>query len=132
MNPAIAMRIHDFDGYYISSNGQVYSDLGQGCRDRSKRVDLYEIKPRLAKNGYHRVYMRQTSTGKRVDRYVHRLTAEYFVPNPDNKNIVNHIDCDRGHNDSRNLHWVTSKENNEYSMSLDRLKRDPLTGRFTS
>lgn len=123
--------IIDFDGYYISDEGKVYSDLGKGCRDRAKRVELYEIKPRLTKNGYCRVCMRQQSTNKRVDKYIHRLVAEYFIPNPLNKKVVNHLDCNKQNNHVLNLEWCTYKENNDYAESLGRVKRDVL-GRFES
>lgn len=121
--------IKDFDGYFISSDGKVYCNLGQGNRNKNKRCDMYEIKPRLAKNGYLRVYMRQTSTNKRLDKYIHRLVAEYFVSNPYNKPCVNHKDCNRSNNNFSNLEWVTHKENNAYTMSLKHVYRDGF-GRF--
>lgn len=127
--------IEDFDGYFVSEEGKIYCNLGKGNRrdtGDSKRVPVYEIKPRVAKNGYMRVYMRNTVLNKRIDKYIHRLVAQYFVPNPLNKRVVNHIDCNRANNNSKNLEWVTTKENNAYSMGLGRLKRDKETGRFFS
>ena len=121
--------IKDFDGYYISSDGKVYCNLGKGNRDKNKRCEMYELKPRLARNGYLRVYMRQTSTNKRVDKYIHRLVAEYFIPNPQVKPCINHIDCNRGNNNVNNLEWVTHKENNDYTMMLNHMYRDSK-GRF--
>ena len=131
-NNQIITPIKDFDGYFISSDGKVYSNLGRGCRDRSKRTNLYEIKPRLCKNGYLRVYMRNNKTNKRVDRYVHRLVASHFICRYKYQNVVNHIDCDRTNNDVHNLEWTTGKGNNEYTMKLGRLKRDSKTGRYYS
>lgn len=43
---------------------------------------------------------------------VHRLVAQAFIPNPDEKPEVDHINCDRCDNRVENLRWVTSKENN--------------------
>ena len=123
--------IKDFDGYFISNDGKVYCNLGKGNRNRNKRCELYEIKPRLARNGYTRIYMRQTSTNKRVDRYIHRLVAEHFIPNPENKPCINHKDCNRSNNDFANLEWVTHKENNAYTMKLNHMYRDAL-GRFSA
>lgn len=122
-------QIKDYDGYYISRNGEVYCDLGRGSRDKSKRVALYKIKPRLTKNGYCRIYARQTSTGKRMDLYIHRLVAEYFIPNPHNKKYVNHKNCIRNDNRADNLEWVTAKENTDQSMRLKHVIRDKL-GRY--
>lgn len=89
------LPIEDFDGYFISNKGKVYCNLGRGNRRNGKTVPLYEIKPRPTKNGYMRVYMRRTSDNKRVDKYVHILVATYFIPNPENKKYVNHINTKR-------------------------------------
>lgn len=124
--------IEDFDGYFISDDGKVYCNLGKGCRDKnSARKEMYEIKPRQGKNGYLRVCMRQDSTGKRLDRYVHRLVATYFLDKPEGKNIVNHLDTNRQNNHVSNLEWTDAKGNNAYSMALGHLKRDSK-GRFCS
>lgn len=125
------LPIKDFDGYFISDDGKVYCNLGQGCRNKNKKVPLYEIKPRLTKTGYARVYMRETSTNKRKDKYIHRLVAEYFVPNPLNKKFVNHINCKRNDNRKENLEWSTVKENTQQTLDLNHLIRDSK-GRFVS
>lgn len=124
--------IEDFDGYFISDDGRVYCNLGKGNRRNDKTTELYEINPRATKNGYMRVYCRQMSTGKRKDLYVHRLVAKYFIPNPDNKNVVNHKNCQRDDNRAENLEWCTTRENVGYAVSLGNLKRDKETGRFIS
>lgn len=95
--------IEDFEGYFISDDGKVYSNLGRGNRRIGKTVEMYEINPRLARNGYLRIYCRQTSTGKRKDLYIHRLVAKHFIPNFDNKEQVNHKNCIRSDNRVENL-----------------------------
>ncbi len=85
----------------------------------------------MAKNGYARVYLRQTSTGKRKDLYIHRLVAEYFIPNPAGKKYVNHINCNRSDNRSENLEWCTAKENTDYTFENNHIIRDRL-GRYKS
>jgi len=52
--------------------------------------------------------------GKKVDRYVHRIIAETFLPNPNSLLEVNHKDCNPSNNDVLNLEWVTRKENRQY------------------
>ena len=61
-------------------------------------------------NGYQRVGLCIHSKQKWF--LVHRLVAQAFIPNPDNKPEVDHINCDRNDNIVENLRWVTSKENN--------------------
>lgn len=116
--------IKDFDGYFISDVGKVFCNLGRGNRRRGVTVPLYEVKPRKTKTGYCRVYMRQVSTGKRVDRYIHRLVATNFLPNPENKRYVNHINCIRSDNRASNLEWCTAKENTDYTMKMNHMRRD--------
>ena len=56
--------------------------------------------------------------GKRKLFQIHRLVALHFVPNPDGKPIVNHIDCDKQNNCAINLEWCSQKENINHSVML--------------
>ena len=47
----------------------------------------------------------------RKDCYTHRLVAEAFIPNPENKPFIDHIDGNRTNNRIENLRWVSHKEN---------------------
>lgn len=68
----------------------------------------------LSKNHYMKpVLSRVTEKGYLRNDYgrVHRLVAEVFCDNPDNKKYVNHKDGDKKNNQSSNLEWCTHSEN---------------------
>ena len=79
------------------------------------------LKHGLNKNGYHRVNLYNESGMK--SKFVHRLVAQAFIPNPDNKPQVNHIDEDKTNNIVSNLEWMTAKENNNYGTRTERVSK---------
>lgn len=103
--------IKGFEGYYqISNFGKVRSlDRFDGIRDRKGQL----IKPNLKYNGYLQIGLRKN--GKRKRFSIHRLVAQHFIKNPENKSQVNHIDCNKQNNHHKNLEWVTPGENLEHA-----------------
>lgn len=55
--------------------------------------------------------------GKESKKSIHRLVAEAFIPNPENKPRVNHIDTNRWNNYALNLEWATHQEDVDHSVS---------------
>lgn len=68
-----------------------------------------EIKPYTTYKGYLRLRLCKNGKGKQFQ--IHRLVAEAFIPNPENKPYIDHINTDRTDNRVENLRWVTNKEN---------------------
>ena len=96
--------IEGFDGIYSVSN---YGDVKN---NRTGKL----MKPRKNEKGY--LHIGLTTNGKQKNMRVHRLVAQAFIPNPENKPQVNHIDFDKENNCVNNLEWVTNKENTQYSI----------------
>lgn len=90
-----------------------YSVSNLGNVKNIKRDTL--LKPRLLRD-YKRVSL--SINGKPYDKRIHRLVAEAFIPNPDNKPQINHIDGDRGNNHYTNLEWCTNSENQLHSYKV--------------
>ena len=53
--------------------------------------------------------------GESIRKSIHRLVAKEFIPNPENKPEVNHIDCDKSNNSVYNLEWATRSENMKHA-----------------
>lgn len=54
--------------------------------------------------------------GKSKNDRIHRLVAETFIPNHENKPQVNHIDCDKSNNQVNNLEWCDNSENQRHAF----------------
>ena len=77
------------------------------------------LKKHLSKHGYVVTYLSINTLVKTIK--VHRLVAQAFIPNPDNKPCVNHIDSIRTNNNVNNLEWCTWKENTRHSSKKGRM-----------
>lgn len=83
---------------------------------------IYRYKKQLIpfkqKNGYLSVTIYKD--GKKYFKLIHRLVAMAFIPNPLEKEQVNHIDEVKTNNQVENLEWMTSKENMNYGTARAR------------
>lgn len=112
MNNEIWKDIKGYKGYYqISNLGKVKSmdRYAKVCGGGLRAVKGKILKPQIMTNGY--LYYGLNRDGKVKNHSAHRLVAVHFIPNPNNKPEVNHIDENIKNNTVRNLEWVTSKEN---------------------
>lgn len=73
------------------------------------------LKPTVSNWGYDRIRIID-NTGEKKSFRVHRLVAQAFIPNPDNKPEVNHLDGDKQNNAMWNLEWATAAENKNHSI----------------
>ena len=96
------------------------NEIGEVIRNNKK------LKVRVSKKGYGRVHLSKNNKAK--DFYIHRLVAETFMVNTENKPQVNHIDGNKLNNLLSNLEWNTNSENQKHSFKvLGRIPKNNLT-----
>ena len=110
MEEEIWLDVKDFPDYKISNFGNVKS---------FKRGEkLLSPNPHKYPNGiYYSICL--YNDGKRHDRKLHRLVASTFIPNPENKPCIDHLNRNPSDNHVSNLRWVTALENNQNRISMD-------------
>ena len=77
------------------------------------------IKPHRKENGYLEYGLYGEEKGKQIFYLAHRLVAETFIPNPENKPEVNHINGRKADNRVNNLEWVTKSKNMRHAIKTN-------------
>lgn len=97
-----------YEDYQVTSWGRVFNKT-------SGKFVYQEV--------HHKGYLRVDlfKDGERKHHKVHRLVAQAFIPNPDGKPQVNHIDGNNQNNSVTNLEWVTDAENKEKQRALQEM-----------
>lgn len=98
----MAPRKLTIDDYEITRDGKVIN-----------KHTGHTLAPQPNGKGYLRV-----SIGKKL-MFIHRLVAEKYIPNPENKPQVNHKDGNKLNNCVDNLEWVTNQENRNHTVDND-------------
>ena len=114
--------IKGYDGLYqVSDWGRVKSlerkelfSNGKKLCERNRKEKIMKLK--TDKYGYLQVTL--SKKGKQISYTVHRLVAEAFIANPENKPQIDHISTIRTENFVENLRWCTTKENANNPISL--------------
>lgn len=90
--------INGFENYGINRNGEIRNIKF----NRSFKTFIHK------KSGY--IKARLCKDGKKKDFYIHRLVGLAFIPNPENKPTIDHIDRNKQNNNVSNLRWATQQE----------------------
>lgn len=106
--------IEEYPNYMVSSIGRVKS-LNYNRTGKEKI-----LKPYKNPDGYLQVIL--SKDGKIKSCKTHRLVAQAFIPNTDNKPCIDHINTNRTDNRVENLRWVTHTENMNNLLTLNKLK----------
>lgn len=106
----VIKKVKGFDEYYVSNLGRVFFIDSQDDINCHKHRLIPQHKD---SDGYLKVNIKNNK-GKAMNLKVHRLVAQAFISNPDNKPTVNHKNEIKTDNRVKNLEWMTSKEQNTY------------------
>lgn len=112
-------EIAGYEGYFEVSNLGNFRSKNRRVRYKTQGFRNYPGKSLLTETiveGYQRIVLMKE--GKRKRFMCHRLVAQEFVPNLENKPFVNHINGIRSDNRAENLEWVTQSENEIHSYSI--------------
>lgn len=118
------VSVLDFEGLYeVSNYSRVKSCIKKGSRN--ELIILFTTN----KNGYNTISL--LNGKKRKNTSVHRLVAQAFIPNPENKPQINHKNGIKTDNRIENLEWATASENTQhaYDTGLEKKKIGELNGR---
>lgn len=119
-------NIKGFEGLYQISNFGNVKSLDRTVKVIGKNqfgtfITYKQIKGKMLsqsinKYGYYQVVLYKN--GKKYNKLVHQLVAKAFIPNPQNKPTVNHIDGIKTRNIVNNLEWATQKEQQWHSINI--------------
>ena len=107
--------------YFVSEDGKVFRKWGYRYKELKQFINEYKC-----------VNIYTGSISSRKTLKVHRMVAECYIPNPDNKPEVNHEDTNKFNNNVFNLTWSTRKENSDHAVINNLYKKgvDKTTSKF--
>lgn len=99
-----------------------FPDYEASTLGRIRNKNAHKIIKDNVNGGYCQIILYKEQ--KRYPRKVHRLIAETYIDNPENKETVNHKDKNRQNNQVSNLEWLSVQENNEHKVRENFQRRD--------
>ncbi len=115
--PELWKPIQELDeNYHISNRGQLKSFM-------QNKVDGKILTPQKMRNGYIMYLVHYKKEWFAF--YAHRLTAQYFLPNPENLPEVHHRNKQKDQNDVENLSWITHLDNVRADQAKDLICKHP-------
>lgn len=121
MKEEIWKDIKGYEGYYQVSNLGRIKSLQRNGTIKKDRI----LKPNNVK-GYLQITLQKN--GIKAYKKIHRIVAENFITNINNKTEVNHIDGNKHNNCIENLEWVTKSENQKHAYKLGLNKSHGIKG----
>lgn len=124
----IWLPIIGYEGYEVSNYGNVRSiDRNIINNNRIHKLKSKPLKPEKNRYGYYQVTL--CVDGNRKSMTIHKLVAEAFISNPENKPEVNHKDGIKTNCNVFNLEWNTHSENNQHAYNTG-LNKGAWIGKF--
>lgn len=126
--------IKNYEGLYQVSNfGRIkslqrefYNKNQYGINSKRKTREIIK-KQCLTQFGYNSIGLSKNGVEQKFQ--VHRIVAQAFIPNSENKPCVNHINCNKTDNRVENLEWCTYSENEKHAYK-NNLHKKHMKGKF--